>query len=59
MEYLEGDTLAQRLERGALPLDQALKVAIETPRPVPQERLTQPVPPFGPPDVCLGAWNHA
>ena len=29
MEYLEGDTLAQRLERGALPLDQALKVAIE------------------------------
>ena len=29
MEYLEGDTLAQRLEQGALPLDQALKVAIE------------------------------
>ena len=29
MEYLEGDTLAQRLERGALPLDQALKIAIE------------------------------
>ena len=29
MEYLEGDTLAQRLEKGALPLDQALKVAIE------------------------------
>ncbi len=29
MEYLEGDTLAQRLERGALPLDQALTVAIE------------------------------
>jgi serine/threonine protein kinase len=28
MEYLEGDTLAQRLEKGALPLDQALKVAI-------------------------------
>ena len=24
MEYLEGDTLAQRLEKGALPLDQAL-----------------------------------
>ncbi len=29
MEYLEGDTLAQRLEKGALPLDQALTVAIE------------------------------
>ena len=29
MEYLEGDTLAQRLEKGALRLDQALKVAIE------------------------------
>ena len=29
MEYLEGDTLAQRLEQGALPLDQALKVAVE------------------------------
>ena len=29
MEYLEGDTLAQRLEKGALPLEQALKVAIE------------------------------
>ena len=29
MEYLEGDTLAQRLQKGALPLDQALKVAIE------------------------------
>ena len=29
MEYLEGDTLAQRLEKGALPLDQGLKVAIE------------------------------
>ena len=29
MEYLEGDTLAQRLEKGALPLDQALKIAIE------------------------------
>ena len=29
MEYLEGATLAQRLEKGALPLDQALKIAIE------------------------------
>ena len=29
MEYLEGDTLAQRLEQGALPLDQALKIAVE------------------------------
>ena len=29
MEYLEGDTLAQRLTKGALPLDRALQVAIE------------------------------
>ena len=29
MEYLEGETLAQRLEKGALPLEQALQVAIE------------------------------
>jgi serine/threonine protein kinase/tetratricopeptide (TPR) repeat protein len=29
MEFLEGQTLAQRLERGALPLDEALKIAIE------------------------------
>ena len=29
MEYLEGETLAQRLDKGALPLDQALKTAIE------------------------------
>ena len=29
MEYLEGQTLAQRLEKGALPLDQALQVAVE------------------------------
>ena len=29
MEYLEGETLAERLAKGALPLDQALKYAIE------------------------------
>ena len=29
MEYLEGETLAQRLTKGALPLDQALQIAIE------------------------------
>ena len=29
MEYLDGETLQQRLEKGALPLDQALTVAIE------------------------------
>ena len=29
MEYLEGETLADRLKKGALPLDQALKYAIE------------------------------
>ncbi len=29
MEYLEGETLADRLSKGALPLDQALKYAIE------------------------------
>jgi Tol biopolymer transport system component/predicted Ser/Thr protein kinase len=29
MEYLEGETLAERLTRGALPLDEAMKVAIE------------------------------
>ncbi len=29
MEYLDGETLAQRLEKGALPLDQALQVAIQ------------------------------
>ena len=29
MEHLEGETLAQRLTKGALPLDQALKTAIE------------------------------
>src|SRR5215813_6989396 len=29
MEYLEGETLAQRLTRGAMPLDEALKIAIE------------------------------
>src|SRR5262249_32187764 len=29
MQYLDGETLAQRLERGAVPLDEALKIAIE------------------------------
>src|SRR5262249_18680152 len=29
MEYLEGETLADRLQRGALPLDESLRVAIE------------------------------
>ena len=29
MEHLEGETLAQRLKKGPLPLDQALQVAIE------------------------------
>src|SRR5882724_11081778 len=29
MEYMEGDTLAQRLKKGPLPLDQALRYAIE------------------------------
>ncbi|HKF44320.1 MAG TPA: protein kinase [Thermoanaerobaculia bacterium] len=29
MEYLEGETLAERLVKGALPLDQALRFAIE------------------------------
>ena len=29
MEYLDGETVAQRLEKGALPLDQALTIAIE------------------------------
>ena len=29
MEYLEGETLAQRLEKGASPLEQALHIAIE------------------------------
>ena len=29
MEYLEGETLAERLSKGALPLDQALRYAIE------------------------------
>ena len=29
MEYLDGQTLAQRLEKGALPLDRALTIAIE------------------------------
>ena len=29
MEYLEGETLAERLQKGPLPLEQALKCAIE------------------------------
>src|ERR1017187_3844372 len=29
MEYIEGETLATRLERGALPLDQSLRIGIE------------------------------
>ena len=29
MEYLQRETLADRLQKGALPLDQALKYAIE------------------------------
>ena len=29
MEYLEGETLAERLQRGRLPLDQALRIGIE------------------------------
>src|SRR5580658_930042 len=29
MEYLEGETLATRLEKGALPVDQSLKIGIE------------------------------
>jgi len=29
MEYLQGETLVDRLQKGALPLDQALRIAIE------------------------------
>ena len=29
MEHLEGETLADRLQKGAIPLDEALKIAIE------------------------------
>ena len=31
MEYSDGETLGQRLEKGALPLEQALQIAIEIP----------------------------
>ena len=31
MEYLEGETLEQRLKKGALPLDQALQIGIQVP----------------------------
>jgi serine/threonine protein kinase len=30
MQYLEGETLADRLAKGALPIDQALQIAIQT-----------------------------
>ena len=29
MEFLEGETLARRLDKGALPIDEVLKIAIE------------------------------
>ena len=29
MEYLEGETLAQRLQKGPLPLEQVLRYAVE------------------------------
>ncbi len=29
LEYVEGETLAERLDRGALPVDEALEIAIE------------------------------
>ncbi len=44
MEYLEGDTLAQRLEKGALPLDQALKIAIEIAARAERPRRSRPCP---------------
>ena len=33
MEYLEGETLAERLQKGPLPLEQALKSPSRSPRP--------------------------
>ena len=29
LEYLEGETLAKRIERGAIPVDQAIKIGVE------------------------------
>ena len=44
MQYLEGETLAERLKKGPLPLDQALRVAIEiaeaSTRPIARESST-------------------
>ena len=39
MECLEGETIAQRLEKGALPLDQAIRCAIEIADPLDRPQL--------------------